>query len=200
MNVELLRTIPTSGSVDERHFSVSAGANAWVKFSDDSGLEWVGVFGSGEASRFEAAIPFDDDGGKTVLIVAGGRGYVVDAHSMQLIRRTTRDYIRAAISVPGRDFVIIADWTEMRSVGRESDRRVWRREPAWYSYGGSEDSHRLALDGIVFEAATRDEVHGRVWDGDGWYAFRLNVSDLEFIRESLITADWDAFASSSPAV
>lgn len=200
MNAELLRTIPISGSVDERHYNVSAGANAWVKFWDDSGLEWVGVFGSGEASRFQAAIPFDEDGGKTVLIVAGGRGYIVDAQSGQLVRRTARDYIRAAITVPEQDFVVVADATEIRSAGRREDRRAWRREPAWYAYGDSEDSYRLALDGIVFDGATRDEVHGRVWDGDGWYAFRLTLSNLEFVHESFLTADWDAFASSSPAI
>jgi len=195
MHVELLQAIPISGSVHERHFEVSAGANAWAKFTDDSGVEWVGVFGSGEPSRFHAAIPFGDDDGRTVLVIAGGRGYVVDAATGDLIRRAPWHYSKAAIAVPDRGFVVVADDTQIWAASRRDDRGAWRREPAWYDYGLGELPERMALDGIIFDRAAKDEVRGKVWDGDGWYAFRLLVPDLEFTREEFIAPDWESFAS-----
>jgi hypothetical protein len=105
MQVRLLRTIPTSGSVQERHFDVVAGKNAWVRFSDDAGLEWVGVFGSRELSPFSAAIPFGDDNGGTALVISGGQGYVIDSRSGHLLRRTPWPDAHAAIGVPGSDFI-----------------------------------------------------------------------------------------------
>src|SRR5262252_7820658 len=100
MNAELLTTAPMSGSIRERHYHVSARTNAWVRFNDGLGDEWVGVFGAGEPSRFYAVIPFADDGGLTILVIAGGQGYVVDARSGELLRRTEWDYSQAVIAPP----------------------------------------------------------------------------------------------------
>jgi hypothetical protein len=166
-----------------------------AKFTDESGVEWVGVFGSGEASRFQIVVPFADDGGRTVLVIAGGQGYVVDSASGDLIRRTPWHYSKAAIAIPDRAFVVVADDTQIWATSRRDDRGAWRREPAWYDYGVGEGPERMALDGIIFDGATKDEVRGRVWDGDGWYAFRLLVPDLEFVRETFLAPDWETFAS-----
>src|SRR5262245_55937369 len=138
MHVELLQTIPISGSIPERHFEVSAGSNAWAKFTDESGVEWVGGFGSGEGSRFHTVVRFADDGGRTVLVIAGGQGYVVDAASGDLIRRTPWHYSKAAIAIPERGFVVVADDTQIWATSRRDDRGAWRREPAWYDYGVGE--------------------------------------------------------------
>ena len=199
MIVELLLTIPVSGSIHERHFDPSAGANAWVRFSDEAGTEWVGVFGSGEPSRFYAAIPFHADHGQTALIIAGGQGYVVDTLSGARVRRTPWGYSQAAIAVPQRDFVIVADDTEVWAAGRSDDRPAWRRERAWYDYDVGDRAYRVALDGVRFDSATRDEVRGKVWEGDGWYSFRLLIPDLELTLEDFLSADWETFPAPPPA-
>ncbi len=62
MKVEILRVPPISGRFTERHYEVSARANEWVRFEDDEGRDWVGVFGSAELANFSAAVPFPDDG------------------------------------------------------------------------------------------------------------------------------------------
>ncbi|HEX7941117.1 MAG TPA: hypothetical protein VF488_04905 [Gemmatimonadaceae bacterium] len=54
---------------------------------------------------------------------------------------------------------------------------------------------RVALDGIVFGRVTADELTGKVWEMDGWYAFRVRPPDLEFARGSFLDADWETFAS-----
>jgi hypothetical protein len=199
MHVELLNTPPISGTVTEHHFDVSAGANAWVRFEDAEGGVWVGVFGSSELAPFNAAVPFPDDGGRTVLVIAGGQGYIVDAVSRVLIRRTPWDYAYAAAAAPGRDFVLVADVTEIWAADRARDRLVWPRERARYDYENASPPHRVALDGIVFDRVTADELTGKVWEMEGWYAFRVWLPDLEFVRGEFLTADWEAFAVLPPA-
>jgi hypothetical protein len=199
MHVELLNTPPISGTFTEHHFDVSARANAWVWFEGVDGGAWVGVFGSSELAPFNAAVQFSDDGGRTVLVIAGGQGYIVDAVSRVLIRRTPWDYAYAAAAVPGRDFVLVADVTEIQAADRARDRLVWRRERAWYDYDNASPPHRVALDGIVLDEVTVDELRGKVWEMEGWYAFRVRLPDLEFVRGEFLTADWEAFAIPPPA-
>jgi hypothetical protein len=199
MHVELLNTPSISGTVTERHFDVSARANAWVRFEDAEGGTWVGVFGSSELAPFNAAVQFPDDGGRTVLVIAGGQGYIVDAVSRALIRRTPWDYAHAVAAVPGRDFVLVADATKIRAADRAHDRLVWRRERAWYDYDNVSPPHRVALDGIVFDEVKVDELRGKVWEMEGWYAFHVRLPDLEFVRGEFLTEDWEAFAVLPPA-
>jgi hypothetical protein len=199
MHVRLLTTPPISGTLKERRFDASARANAWVRFDDEEGEEWVGVFGSSELSPLYAVVPFTDDGGHTVLVIAGGQGYVVDARSGSLIRRTPWDYAHTASAVPDRDFVLVADVTMIWAADRAQDRTAWRRDRAWYDYDVSTPAHRLALDGIVFDRVTADEATGKVWEMNGWYAFRLGLPHLEFVRGELLAADWETFGAVPPA-
>jgi hypothetical protein len=199
MTFELLHAPPMSGTVLERHFEVSARKNEWVRFTDDDGAEWVGVFGSGEISGYSAVVPFADDNGRTVLVVAGGQGYVVDATSGSLLRRTPWDYAQQAMSVPGRDFVLVADTTELWAAGRQEDRLAWRREPGWYDANQTAPTHRVALDGIRFDAVTSNALTGRVWELDGWYAFRLGLPELEFIRGQYLGEAGETHGPIAPA-
>lgn len=198
MKVELLRAPPVSGSVTERHYDVSAQANEWVRFEDDEGRAWVGVFGSAELSGFDAAVPFPDDGGATVLVIAGGQGYIVDAVSGGLLRKTSWDYACTAVAVPAHDFVFVANTTEIWAAGRVGDRYVTRQDRAWYDYDKRPVAIRVALDGIVFERVTTDELMGRVWEMDGWYAFRVDVPALVFTRGTWLSADWKAGLEAVP--
>lgn len=199
MLVELLRTVPISGTIAERHFDVSARANAWVRFEDDEGEAWVGVFGGSEWSAFDAAVPFADDGGRTVLVIAGGQGYVVDAISGALLRHTPWYDARTAIAAPDRDFVLVANDTKIWAADRTYDRSAWRRDRGWYDHDAVTPPHRVALDGIIFDRTTTDELTGKVWEMDGWYAFRMRLPELEFVRGELVADDWKAFAPTPAA-
>ena len=194
MHAEILRTPPMSGTFTERRFDVSAHANTWVRFEDDEGNEWVGVFGRSEHTAFDAVVPFAIDGGRTVLVVAGGQGYVVDAQAGSLVRRTRWFVAEAAVAVPDHDFVLVADATEIWATDRVSDRRAWRRDHAWYDFDDGAPATRVALDGIVFDGVTAAELTGKVWEMDGWYAFRLRLPDLEFTRDERVATEWETFA------
>ena len=199
MNAQLLRTPPISGTVVERHFAVSAGANIWVRFTHPDAAEWIGVFGSAELAHFDAVVPFADDGGRTALVIAGGQGYIVDVVSGVLLRRTPWDYAYHAVAVPGSGRILVADCTAIWATDRTGDQRAWRREPAWYDYHQESPAHRVALDGVIFDEVTVDQLTGKVWEMDGWYAFALRLPDLEFTRGSCVAADWETFGSPSPA-
>jgi hypothetical protein len=199
MNTELLIVVPVSGSVRERHYDVSGTRNAWVRFDSGTGDEWVGVFGAAEPSQFYAVVPFADDAGATVLVIAGGQGYVVDVQSGDLLRRTQWWDSQTVIALPERDFMLVADDTTAWATDRTVDRPVWRREHANYDSRPRSSAQRLALDGIVFQTATSDRVIGRVWEPEGWYSCSIDLSTLEFIRESFLSADWQ-FESDAPAV
>lgn len=54
----------------------------------------------------------------------------------------------------------------------------------------------MALDGIIFESASATVVTGKVWQLEGWYNFRLDVSDMRFERREFVTRDWFEFADS----
>jgi hypothetical protein len=199
MYIELLRSPPISGMYTERHFDVSARSNTWVRFEGDEGEAWVGVFGRSELAAFDAVVPIADDGGRTVLVIAGSQGYIVDVAAGTLVRQTPWAYAYAAIAVPGRDFVLVADVTCIWASSRTEDRLAWRRDRAWYDSEEVGRAHRLALDGIVFDDVTSETLTGKVWEMDGWYAFRVRLPDLEFVRGELLTADWEPFGLRAPA-
>ena len=196
MDVAVLPAIPLAGTVPERHYDVSAGENAWVRFDDGEGGEWVGVFGAGGVSPFTAAVPFGDDGGRTVLVIAGGQGYVVDAATGELRRRTPWDYSYAAAPPPGRDFVLVADTTRIWAVRRDADvpaaSAVRHEFDIEAEHDPSAPATRVALDGVVFDAPGPDALTGKAWQMDGWYAFRLRYDGLVVEPGPRVAAEWGA--------
>jgi hypothetical protein len=195
--VQLLTSIPISGTVEERQFSPSARANTWVRFDRTDGSEWVGVFGAGEMSSFNAVVPFPDDNGATILVVAGGQGYVVDRESGDLLRKAPWETAYSAVPAPGRDFVLVADSIRAWAVYRDVEEYVRRVEPAWYAIDESDRAIRLALDGLVLYKPEREAIPLAVWEMDGWYAGRISFDALIFERGERLADDWDAIAGST---
>lgn len=178
-----------SGTVREQRFHV-ARDNVWVRFDDDDGDAWVGVFGAGELSEFCAVALFVVDGGRTALVIAGGQGYVVDTQSGALLRTTTWSQAQDMLALPTHDFVLVADATRVWAAGRDGDRPVRRHARIAGEAERAVASERLALDGIAFHDATGERVTGRVWEHEGWYAFHIDLDTLEFTRGAFLTGAW----------
>lgn len=199
MALELLSRIPISGTVRERHFHVSGGSNAWVRFDDEAEGAWVGVFGAGDVSRFTAVAPYGDHTGRTVLVIAGGQGYVVDARGGALLRRTPWDYAYAVAAPLGRDFVLVADTTHIWVAYRDRDvlavSAVRHPFDHWAERDADRPPTRVAVDGIVFDAPGEEAVSGRAWQMDGWYAFRLYYDRLLVEPVPSVARDHGAFAA-----
>lgn len=187
MRLQILSHPPISGTYRERHYD-AVGPCTWVLFDDEEGEEWVGVFGSAGLASSSSAVPFGDDLGRTVLVVAQGQGYIIDTATGALIRKTPWDYAYPALTVPERDFVVVADVCEIWATYRDRDVPAIPVEPHFTG-----DPNRVALDGILFAQATPDELTGKVWDMDGWYSFRLRFDLMRVERGPLLSEKWDAY-------
>ena len=196
----LLTAKPPPGSVPESSFTPSARANTWVRFSDSAGAfeDWVGVFGNAEVAFFSAAVPFAD--GRHALIVAGGQGYVVDAHSRALVRRTPWSYSYSAWAVPGRAFVMVASNCALWATTIQGERAARLSEP-WFTsrekHGQSlsateRDHERVALDGLVFEAVDTTQLRGHAWWPDGWHPFVLDFDTWRLEQSAPVAQTFEA--------
>ena len=191
MHVELLTTVPVSGSVQERHYEPSARTNTWVRFQPKDGPAWVGVFGNAGAAHFSTAVPFGDALGPMVLVIAQGQGYIVDPRSGALIRKPPWFYSYSALAVPNRPFVLVATSTEIwiTDRDRDTDARAAKRPP--YAH----DDTRVALDGLVFDHVGSEEATGWLWEIDGWYNFSMRYDDLLVRRGTRAAKDDWAFTA-----
>jgi hypothetical protein len=199
MSARLLTSKPVSGSIRERHYDVSAGDNTWVQFDDDEGDQWAGVFGNGGVSPYCAVLPFDDELNEAVLVIAGGQGYIVDTVTGTLIRKTPWFYANSGLAAPGRDFVAVANTTEIWVVRRDGDVFVDPQGRSRYETTALPgNSHRLALDGIVFEQSTHDQLVGALWEHDGWYRFLVRYDGLVFEKREMLAKEMDAFVAKAP--
>ena len=185
MHFELLKRIPVSGTFTERQYSSSAKSNLWVRFELDDGSEWVGIFGHSGLALYNAVVSFPDDA-STILVVAGGQGYIIDVITGELIRKTPWDYSYSAIPVPGRDFVLLANNTQIWATYRDRDVGTVRNKHEWFDDVLTPPDVRVALDGIVFNAPGKEQISGYVWDSGAWFTFTLHYEGFFFERGELV--------------
>lgn len=155
MTVEIYDQIPLSGTVRERRFD-AVGHCTWVRFVPDDLTEWAGVFGNGGIVSHRKAVLFGDE--RTAMVIAGGQGYIVDAQTGELHLKTDCDCLCDVVAVPGREFVIACDFTDLYAVSKNGV--VWR-------------SPQISRDGIEFDSATETSLSGRAWQGDDWHRFTI---------------------------
>ncbi|MCA9251328.1 MAG: hypothetical protein KDA54_09350 [Phycisphaerales bacterium] len=177
MLVEIYTQIPQSGSVTERRFDAT-GNCTWVRFAAADADEWTGVFGNGDIVRHSKAVLFGDN--RTAFVIAAGQGYIVDAVTGEMLHKTPEDCFCDAISVPGRDFIIACDFTDLYAVSQSGV--IWRSE-------------RIALDGIKFGSSTDQSLTGECWCGatnskgaDEWGRFILHFDGWRI--EHMTRAKW----------
>ena len=169
MLVEIYTQIPQSGSVTERRFDAT-GNCTWVRFAAADADEWTGVFGNGDIVRHSKAVLFGDN--RTAFVIAAGQGYIVDAVTGEMLHKTPEDCFCDAISVPGRDFIIACDFTDLYAVSQSGV--IWRSE-------------RIALDGIKFGSTVIVQRRSRLRRGHALPSRRhrnaANVADYN--RDSM---------------
>jgi len=153
------------------------GESTWVEFRPDGAPAWVGRFPDAGESGYRCAVAFAD--GRTALVLARGRGYVVDAVAAAVVRPTAFDRFDDGITAPGRPFVIASGHTALWAVGRDAERRV---------------TPDVAV-GFALEVSTPECVAGKLWDEPGgWYGFRLHFDGWRFERGPHLSSEWTAFA------
>lgn len=78
MSVEILKTIPISGSYPEKHFGDSFKRSLWIKFITKDYTEWVGCFEKGQ-SNFDKVVVNTAE--TYALVISGGQGYFIDIYT-----------------------------------------------------------------------------------------------------------------------
>lgn len=169
MIAQFLKSIPISGSVTECHYE-AFGSCSWVQFTLPDGEEWVGVFGNGDNGSYGSVTLFDL--GKSALVTAGGKSYVIDTSLRDLIYQPNIEALFDAIAIPNRDFVVCCDYTGLFALN---------------SSGINWQSDQVALDGIIFTSATDQTLTGKVltgkvWNIDGWYWFTLTFENWKYTQ------------------
>jgi hypothetical protein len=138
---------------------------------------WAGDFRADGINRRVGCCAFAD--GSTILVIARGRGYVIDLATRALLYAARED-LWGVVAVPGRDFVLAHSYTDLFGYSRSGE--LWR-------------SDRIAYDGIGFDEVTTNYVRGMVYlphgaqnEDDEWSPFRLTFDGWRY--EGPTHAEW----------
>ena len=170
MQARILAEPPESGTIPEIAFARSGPPVTWVEFTDDAGERWAGVFDIGDPAFAERVVPFAGDPG-AVLVLARGRGYVVDLATRTLRYTAARAVLLDAVAVPGRDFVMACDFQHVLAYPSRGD-----GDALWERY--------VSFDGIALGRATAEALTGYVEEETSasdpivvWREFTVRLDD-----------------------
>jgi hypothetical protein len=128
-----------------------------VQFGGRTGV-WVGNFQPG-VTGFDVALAHPD--GRSVIVVAGGQGYVIDPSSRQLTAIFGVDI--TGVIQNGAEQLVFSTFTNLEAFGR--DGAQWR-------------TRRLSWDGLRSLRVEGEDLVGEGWTfaGDQWISFRVDLT------------------------
>lgn len=173
MKATVLDRVPMSGLYEEVSFAPENSNDlAWVLFEDEAGEDWVGKFARGLRGGETSAASV---GGDVFFVLSEGSAHFVDARARTLLgKRDDAGTLAAYLVVPGGNLIAATDGLGVRILS-----------PAGVEW----DTGRFALDAVVLESATAEEVTGRYWhyavgdDRRDWPRFRLSLDTRELRLE-----------------
>ena len=130
-------------------------------FPSKNRASWVGNFQRGLNSFDEV---LEHPNGSSVIVVAGGAGYVIDIENRKLTN-IFGGMIETVIRVPEKNIVIFGTCLDFEAVGASGLK--WQ-------------SRRISWDGIRSLKLEDDVLKGEAWNlDDVWIPFSLNVNTGE---------------------
>ena len=105
MSATVLDRPTLSGDYPEFRFD-ARNSCTWILFQPPNEEDWVGVFGAG---RYGGNVVVVDWPAERAVVVAAGRGYVVDTSSRTLVAQPPGESFRDAVYDPSGQRVILAD-------------------------------------------------------------------------------------------
>lgn len=131
-----------------------------VEFKCAAG-DWVGNFQRGGIG-FDAAVRHPD--GESVIVVAGGQGYVVDASRRMVTMMVGANITRVIVNTPEQ--VVLSTFTDFRALSAGGQQ--WR-------------TRRLSWDGFQSLRIESGDLVGKAWTpvGDRWIEFRVQLATGE---------------------
>jgi hypothetical protein len=160
MKAEILERRPLSGTYPECWYEAKD-QYTYVLFEDDLYEKWLGVFGNGRIVEYHAVVNFPTT--TSLMVVGGGKGYVVDGNTRELHYQTECDYLSSAHAIPAKDLIIACDFTGFYAFS--SEKQLWQ-------------SGRIASDGIDIDVVSAEEIAGRLWLNGFWRGFKLQLENF----------------------
>jgi hypothetical protein len=165
MVARILVVPPLSGTLEEHTFQL-AGDPVWVLFEPDDGSDWAGAFGSNEIRPGRPVDIAFLDTPPVAYVVAGGRDYVLDYQSRELIWWSDGSLSQGVLAMaPSQSFVV---WDEIRFRSIDPQGRV-----LWVS-------ERVSWDGFREIHEEGGLVKGQAWfPGNTWVSFTVDAATGE---------------------
>ncbi|WP_207431451.1 hypothetical protein [Sabulibacter ruber] len=171
MSAEILASTPPSGYYAERHFGEAFVSPLWVKFTDNDYEEWVGCF-SRQNEPLDAVLT--DTVNETSLVVAGGKGVLVDVHTKEVVSELENvPLITSAIHTIHPEYFLIGTSDCIYSI--DSGRNIKSIKPDFW------------VDGIYFTEQKGDCAIGHLSSYE--YHQDVNVGFELDLRTNEITID-----------
>jgi len=164
IEAQILNQPPLSGTVDEVRFD-AVGHCTWIRFLDNSYIEWCGIFGHG-IGTINNDVSVNDAG--QAFVIAKGQGFIVDVNSRNLLHKTEDDGLITVISIPECDIFVTCTYTYLYAYSPKG--LLW-------------ESDKISVDGIKFIIADNRILKGQVWNLDDWVDFSLKIDGWEYQSE-----------------
>ncbi len=162
MSAEILKIIPTSGEFTESHFGESFNSQLWVKFTDNNFEEWAGCFSMESLSGLSFTL-INKENTKS-LIVAGGKGYLIDLDEKKLIIALDGNpLIDSAIRTSNPDYFVLGTFYSIYVLNDTGVLKEIRPD--------------TIIDGIYFKKQTGNKAIGELASSENQYK---NNVDFEF--------------------
>lgn len=142
MHAEILKKAPVSGDFEEHNFSETNDC-LWVKFVDQDGAEWIGIFDNNLGTSLKTVIPIPES--NSVLVISNGQGYLVDLNKRVITENTDWKDVESIIYNDETGLYLASDGLSLMLLdGAEC---IWTGE-------------RVSLDGIKFTNQQGHVVEG----------------------------------------
>jgi len=146
MQVEILKSPPTSGEYEEHNFSETNDC-LWVKFIDEDSVEWVGVFDNNYGTSLQTVVAIPNS--NLVLVIVNGQGYSVDINKRIIIKNTDWQDIESIIYNEVTSLYLASNSLGLMIF--DGDKCIWTSE-------------RISFDGITFTSQLGCTVDGYLND------------------------------------
>ena len=162
---EILSGLPAYGPTAEAFSATGPGKHREgfvVRFGANAESEWVGNFQPGLGGLSGV---FEHPNGTELIVIASGRGYIVDPSSRQC-SSTFGAHIQSAFEIQDRRMIIFGNGLWFEAIGTSG--RVWRSDRV--SWDGMRN---LSIDGLT--------LSGEAYDiSDNWVPFELDIASGNF--------------------
>lgn len=165
MKIELLTIVPISGNLEEIHFGENFNDSLWIEFKISENNHWLGCFSKSNENGLNKVLY--DTNEKTCCVIAGGKGYLIDLETKNIILETDEHpLIESLVQSNNPNYYFLGNFYSVYVLNKKG--LIKEIEPDFM------------VDGIYLEVQDRDKIIGKVDTAENQYERQLEISiDIE---------------------